>query len=143
MSDLIRMEIVDQAREYLGTPWRHQARVKGVGVDCIGLILGVAKDVKLGDFDRPHFRQYGRRPPRGPGMLAEFDRVCTRTDSPRYGDILVFWVNPRNKRPQHCGIVTDIGVIHTYSEVGKVVEHRMDEKWQARVLQAYKFPRVE
>jgi cell wall-associated NlpC family hydrolase len=143
MSNLIRLEIVDAARAYLGTPWHHQGRLKGVGVDCIGLILGVAKDIKLGDFDKPKFRQYGRRPPRGPGMMAEFDEVCQRTDNPRIGDILVFWINPRNKRPQHCGIMTDIGVIHTFSEIGKVVEHRLDEKWKGRILQAYNYPGVD
>lgn len=143
MSNLIRLQIVDKAREYLGTPWHHQGRVKTVGVDCIGLVLCVAKDIRLGDFDKPLYRQYGRRPPRGRGMLEEFDEVCEQSTYPTLGDIIVFWINPVSKRAQHCGILTDIGVIHTYSEVGKVVEHRIDEKWAKRVIRLYRYPGVD
>jgi cell wall-associated NlpC family hydrolase len=31
-------EIVEKAREFLGTPWHHDARIKGVGIDCTGLL---------------------------------------------------------------------------------------------------------
>ena len=32
--DEIRAAVVAEAMTWLGTPWAHQARVKGVGVDC-------------------------------------------------------------------------------------------------------------
>src|SRR3954451_7338069 len=34
-------DIVAQAREWIGTPFRHQASLKGVGCDCLGLVRGV------------------------------------------------------------------------------------------------------
>ena len=52
-------DIIAAARTWLGTPWRHQGRLKGVAVDCGGLILGVDKELGLLDFDT---RAYGRIP---------------------------------------------------------------------------------
>ena len=36
-----RQQIVAQTMEWLGTPYCHQASVKGVGTDCLGLLRGV------------------------------------------------------------------------------------------------------
>jgi hypothetical protein len=36
-----RALIVAAARGWLGTPYRHQASVKGEGADCLGLVRGV------------------------------------------------------------------------------------------------------
>ena len=33
------------ARAWLGTPYRHQASVKGVGADCLGLVRGLWREV--------------------------------------------------------------------------------------------------
>jgi cell wall-associated NlpC family hydrolase len=52
-------EILAAARTWLGTPWRHQGRLRGIAVDCSGLILGVGRELKLLDFDT---RAYGRIP---------------------------------------------------------------------------------
>jgi hypothetical protein len=52
-------QILAAARSWLGTPWRHQGRLKGVAVDCGGLIIGVGKELGLLDFD---IRAYGRIP---------------------------------------------------------------------------------
>ena len=36
-----RADIVEEARSWLGTPYHHQAALKGVGCDCIGLLRDV------------------------------------------------------------------------------------------------------
>jgi hypothetical protein len=59
MSRVESAEILAAARTWLGTPWRHQGRLKGVAMDCGGLILGVGRDLGLLDFDT---RAYGRIP---------------------------------------------------------------------------------
>src|SRR5262245_54289062 len=38
---LTRAAIVAEARAWIGTPYRHQASVKGIGCDCLGLVRGV------------------------------------------------------------------------------------------------------
>ena len=39
--------MVTQARTWLGTPFHHQARLKGKGCDCLGLIVGVVDELGL------------------------------------------------------------------------------------------------
>src|SRR5215470_17973610 len=39
------IRIIAEARAWIGTPYRHQASLKGVGCDCLGLIRGVWRAV--------------------------------------------------------------------------------------------------
>ena len=52
-----RKKVVEEAKTWIGTPWHHEARVKGGGVDCGMLILEVFERVGL----IPHVvpRHYG------------------------------------------------------------------------------------
>jgi NlpC/P60 family putative phage cell wall peptidase len=36
-----RTRIIAEARAFIGTPYRHQASLQGVGCDCLGLVRGV------------------------------------------------------------------------------------------------------
>jgi NlpC/P60 family putative phage cell wall peptidase len=38
-------EIINVARGWIGTPYRHQASLKGVGCDCLGLLRGVWREL--------------------------------------------------------------------------------------------------
>jgi len=40
-SRLTRAAIVAEARSWIGTRYRHQGSLKGVGCDCLGLVRGV------------------------------------------------------------------------------------------------------
>ena len=40
-----RAAIVAAAHGWLGTPYRHQASVRGAGADCLGLVRGVWREV--------------------------------------------------------------------------------------------------
>jgi NlpC/P60 family putative phage cell wall peptidase len=42
-----RAAVVAEARTWLGTPYHHEARVKGAGVDCAQLLIGVYAAVGL------------------------------------------------------------------------------------------------
>ena len=48
-----RADVVAAALAWTDTPFHHQARLKGVGVDCVGLVIGVARELGLiaPDFD--------------------------------------------------------------------------------------------
>ena len=39
-----RAEIVLAAEGWIGTPYRHQASLKGAGADCLGLVRGVWRE---------------------------------------------------------------------------------------------------
>jgi NlpC/P60 family putative phage cell wall peptidase len=44
MSDL-RPRIVALARQWLGTPYHHQASLRGIGTDCVGLVRGIWREL--------------------------------------------------------------------------------------------------
>lgn len=140
---ITRKAIIAEARTWLKTPYKHQGRKKGVGVDCIGLPLGVGEVLGICGYDSVDYRRYGRRPPRGSCMLEYFDRECgPRRTEHEPGDMLVFWMNPITRRAQHIGIETDRGIIHTYADIGLVVEHALTAAWREKLICAYRFPGV-
>ena len=47
------IEIVDLARGWIGTPYLHQASVKGVGCDCLGLLRGVWRELSGSEAETP------------------------------------------------------------------------------------------
>jgi len=134
---MTREDVIRYARMWLGTPYVHQGRLMGVGVDCIGLVAGVGQYFGLPYEDR---RGYA---PTGQGdfyLTNEFvkwmDPVYTAHAQP--GDVACFWV----RKPTficHCGILTPVGLIHVHSIIGHVAEHVMDAGWKKRFACAFRF----
>lgn len=129
----IREKIVAKARECLGTPFHHQGRVPGVGIDCIGLLVEASQSLPVPLEDRINYGRY----PDGKTLMAALVKQLDEIEikDAQKGDILIF----RFRRwPTHVGIKTDKGVIHTWTTVGKVVEHNLD-KWQNKICAAFRF----
>lgn len=126
-------DIVTEARTWVGTPFHHQARLKGVGVDCAGVVIGVAHALGLSDFDTTC---YGREPHRGQ-LRALLDEHMDKVAEPQPGDVLVMVFDIEE---QHLAILTDSNtLIHAYEKVGKCVEHRYSDVWAARTRAAYRY----
>lgn len=128
-------EIVAEARTWLGTPFHHQGRVKGAGVDCIGLVIGVARDLGLVDYASP---AYGRIP--NPVVMGRELRAHLLPASAIDPGVVLWFAFAQ--APQHVGIVTDSGLIHAYATAGKVVETGLDPQWIARTRGMFRFPGV-
>ena len=63
MSESVADAVVGEALTWLGTPYRHQGLRKGVGCDCLGLVLGVWRAVYGVAPELPGpMRRIGRRP---------------------------------------------------------------------------------
>ena len=135
---ITRDQIVSEARTWVGTPFHHQARVKGAGVDCVGLAIGVANTLGLVVKD---MRAYSRVPLNGMFLKA----VTEQTESIAFedvlpGDMLLFKFN--HVEAQHLAIITQINpihIVHAYSHVAKCVEHELDQTWRARLVCACRF----
>ena len=133
-----RNRIVSTAREWLGTPFHHQGRVKGVGCDCAGLVVAVAKTLGLSSFDMMGYS----RLPQGTLLEAVCDREMRRLADPtraQLGDVLLFRMD---LAPQHLGIIGNylhggFSLIHAYAQARKVTEHALDATWTSRVVAAY------
>src|SRR5262245_33676873 len=138
---LLRDQIIAEARTWLRTPFRHQGRVKGVGVDCAGLVVMVGQSLGLLTYDT---REYGviPNPRRMKGLLDQY-LVPIQLGEFKPGDVVYmafkqFPVHP----PMHLAIVTDVGIIHAFATNKIVVEHSLDAEWRGRFRNAYSYPGV-
>jgi len=123
------------AREYIGTPFHHQGRARGVGIDCVGLVVCAARDSGLAVNDRTDYQ----RDPDGVtlvGMIAEQLDPVPLADR-RAGDVLAFWVVSPGM-PQHIGICTGETMIH--APVGRrVYEHRLTTPMLGKLHSVWRF----
>lgn len=128
-------EIVQSARSYLGVPYRHQGRNR-LGLDCIGLILMVAHDLHLSDFD---ITGYGRVPS-GRMMARLLGQHCrpVAVKDINSGDVVHITFE---RQPQHVAIITDAGMIHA-DNIRGVVEHSLNNRWRKKIRGAYRLPGV-
>lgn len=137
-----REQVVTAARGWIGTPFHHQGRAKGVGVDCAGVLVEVARELGIGDVD---IQGYGHRPD-----SRELERLCHQhmTFVPLLqsapGDVLLIEVDGM---PQHIAFFTrlngEAAMLHSYAPARKVVEHRIDETWAQRIVAAFRLPGIE
>jgi NlpC/P60 family putative phage cell wall peptidase len=136
----LREQIVAEARTWLGTPFHHQGRLRGVGVDCGGLILGVGKALGLMDYAAAPV--YGRRP-NGPEMRTLCDALLAARpcDERRGGNILLFAFDVQD---QHLAILTGEGtIVHVLAQARACVEHQFDARWQRFVSAVYSYRGVD
>lgn len=143
---ILRKEIVRVARQYVGTPVRHQGRMKGIAIDCIGLVSEVAKEV---GYDRDPPEHYTTAPSEEL-MLREVEAKLEKQDRPiaeaAAGDIVMMW-GMTTGRGQHFGFIAEEGgrltLIHALKTNNAVVEHGFDRQWLRRAMGLYVFPGTE
>jgi len=133
-------DIVAAARGMLGTPFRHQGRQPGLGLDCDGLLFcaGWACGVDL-----PDFVDYGPEPDAAIALAAIRARAIeVANDLAGPGCIVAMPILARS-RPQHFGLLTDGDRwIHCASDIGRVVETDFPTKLRRRVLHVFRYPGV-
>lgn len=139
-----RERVIECARSCLGTPFRHQGRVKGLGLDCVGLVRIPVMELEMPAYKTNNdFRQYGREPvpsKMNDLLLNYFDEVPKNQMKP--GDILWFKIR---QDPQHLGILTaDNTVVHAVANVSKrVVEHTLDQRWRDRIVKVFRYRGID
>jgi len=133
-------DLLTAARQCLGTPFRHQGRLLGFGLDCAGVAIHVARQIGAGHLD---VSGYGRTPANGqleqsldaqPGL----ERVALSARAA--GDLLLMRFS---SDPQHLAICAGETIIHAYESVGQCCEHRLSSLWAARIVRVYRFRGIE
>lgn len=141
----MRRRVLDAARGWLGTPYRHQASVRGEGADCLGLVRGVWRQV------------IGAEPETTPAYGPDWaeaggeERLCAAARrwlieipvaQARPGDVLLFRMAP-GVPAKHCAILSDDAgegrMIHAYWGRA-VVESWMGRWWRSRLVAAFAWP---
>ena len=139
-----RRQIVAVARGWLGTPYHHQASVRGVGADCLGLLRGVWREVYGSEAELPpaYSRDWAEAS-RRETLIEAAERHLVRIDpeAASAGDVLVFRL--RDGVPaKHVGLLaTPATMIHAI-ENAPVTEVAFQAWWQRRVADVFAFPGV-
>ena len=118
-------QVAAAEREWINTPFRHQGRNRA-GIDCVGLLVVVAIELKLSDYD---LNNYPRRPDNT--FLSHFIKNMTLiipiTDAVN-GNALIF---SEGLSLCHCGIMATVsgqpGIIHAAAFNRSVLEETLIE----------------
>ena len=142
----LRRAAVEEARRWLGTPYCHQASVRGAGADCLGLVRGVWR-AAMGDEPEPP-PPYSADWSEASGderLLAAAVRhlVPVGRDVAAAGDVLLFRMR-RSGPAKHLGLLVSEALepgrmIHAYSGHG-VCETHLSASWLRKLVAVFRFP---
>jgi NlpC/P60 family putative phage cell wall peptidase len=137
-----RAAIVAEAMSWIGTPYRHQASLKGIGCDCLGLIRGVwrafygAEPEPLSAYTADWAEATGRE------TLAEAGArhlVAENLDGALRGDVVLFrWQD--GLPAKHAAIlISSERFIHAHQGAA-VASAAFGSWWRRRAAYAFRFP---
>lgn len=140
-----RADIVAAARGWIGTPYRHQASLRGIGCDCLGLLRGVWREL-VGPEPGP-LPPYSADWAEASGREALWDaagahlRPLAGPAEAQAGDVLLFrW---RTHLPaKHCAILSGEGTMIHAHDGAAVAEVALAQAWSRRIAGAFRFPGV-
>ncbi|MBZ8118520.1 peptidase [Roseovarius sp. LXJ103] len=142
---VFQAQVVAAARGWIGTPYRHQASLRGAGTDCLGLLRGVLREVLGAEPERPPaYSMDWSEPARIEALWQAAERHLRpkRMDDEAPGDVLLFRMRD-GAVAKHLGIVGHVGseasFIHAYSSHA-VVESPLGAPWRRRIVARFTFP---
>lgn len=139
------MNLVDQARTYIGVPWKHRGRSRK-GIDCAGLPICAYADLGV---TIPDIERYGREPHRDGLMQGAIAALGSPVEGdPQYGDVVIMTSGARDARePHHIGIIGDhrhhgLSLIHADGTIGvsRVVEVGLSDAYRKRIVAIFRRP---
>ena len=134
--------IIAEARSWVGTPYRHQASLKGVGCDCLGLVRGVWRHVFGDEPERaPPYAPDWAEAARGEPLAEAAGRhlVPLASDQFEPGDVLLFrW--REQLAAKHLAIVTASDLMVHAHDGACVAEVSLAPWWRRRIAYAFRFP---
>lgn len=140
--------IVAEARGWIGTPYRHQASLKGIGCDCLGLVRGVWRGV-IGPEPEgapPYSASWAESAPPGADPMAEaarrhFRPVPAPAGGPAWeaGDLLLFAFR-RHLPARHCAIACGGGTMIHAHDGAAVTEVAVTGWWTRHLAHVFRFP---
>jgi NlpC/P60 family putative phage cell wall peptidase len=144
VSDLPRL-VIEEARSWIGTPYRHQASLKQVGCDCLGLVRGVWRS--LYGSEPEALKPYGADWAEAGGADALLEAARRHFDEkPKTemaaGDVILFRWKPLHAA-KHAGIlVSEQAFIHAY-EGHAVMISALVPQWRRRIAGAFSFKPIK
>lgn len=134
MTDSTQDRIVAEAQRWIGTPYRHQGDIIGVGVDCAMFLVRAFSDLGvIAAFDpRPYATDWHLHRSEEK-YLDGVMRYAVKVDEPQPGDVALFKFG---RCISHAGIVDqitpEITMIHADLSAGRV-ERTEVRRWADRL----------
>ena len=137
--------VVTAARGWIGTPYVHQASVRGAGCDCLGLLRGVWREVLGAEPERiPAYTRDWSEPQGDERLwragLRHLDAKALDEAAP--GDVLLFRMRD-GAVAKHIGVQAEVGgapsFVHAYSGHG-VIESALTAPWARRIVARFALP---
>lgn len=140
-----RDDIVALARSWVGTPYHHQASVRGAGCDCLGVVRGVYCELLGVELSQvpPYSRDWAeaRREETLLVGAATYLEPVTPAKAADAGDVVVFRLT-RHAMAKHAAILTTPDtMVHAQEKVGCVEVH-LGSWWRRHIVGAFRFPEV-
>lgn len=138
--------VVAVARGWLGTPYVHQASVRGSGADCLGLIRGVWREIHGAEPEAPPAYTADWAECGGAEVLlgAAMRHLWPLAEDAGWmpGQVLLFRMRP-GAIAKHLGILSRVGedarFLHAYTSHG-VIESPLTPPWRSRIVARFRFP---
>ncbi|MFN4193623.1 MAG: peptidase [Tabrizicola sp.] len=141
----VSQAVLAEARLWMGTPYQHQASVRGAGADCLGLLRGIWRSL-YGEEPEPvpAYTEDWAEPDHREVLLsaaARWLRAKELADAAE-GDVLLFRMR-EGSIAKHLGVQSGVGshpkFIHSYTGYG-VIESSLSAPWQRRIVARFCFP---
>ncbi|MDE7402650.1 MAG: C40 family peptidase [Muribaculaceae bacterium] len=111
-------KIIDEACEWIGTPYKYGGVSKGDGCDCSGMVMVIYESIK------------GVKIPRNSAKQSEFCQPIN-ADEVEAGDLVFFATGKDPDRVSHVGLVIDNNsFIHASSSKGVVISQLTSPYYQ-------------
>jgi NlpC/P60 family putative phage cell wall peptidase len=143
LNETLGAQVVELAKTWLGTPYRHQGTMRAVGCDCLGLIRGIWREIYGEEPEQPapyapDWAERGKSDPLVEAALRHFGAPVP-TKNMRGGDVLLFrW--REGYRAKHLGIYCgEAGFIHAYEQHGVVLSPLVPQ-WRSKIACIFRFP---
>jgi NlpC/P60 family putative phage cell wall peptidase len=142
---ITRAAIVTEARDWIGTRYRHQASLKHVGCDCLGLVRGVWRNCIGIEPETPPPYAPDWAEARGDEALAAAAQrhlEPVERDAIGAGDVLLFrWRD--GLVAKHAAIASGEGTMIHAHDGAAVCEVALAPWWRRRMAFAFRFPGVQ
>jgi NlpC/P60 family putative phage cell wall peptidase len=141
---ITRARVVAEARTWIGTPYHHQASLRGIGTDCIGLVLAVCRTFDIGhDGVLPAYSRDWAEATGTETLLAAAHRhlVSVSPSAALPGDVLIFRYRA-HAVAKHAGfLATSSTFIHAL-ENAPVSEVALSGWWKRRIVGVFRIPGI-
>ena len=143
MMDNIRLKIVEEARSWVGTPYRHFESKKGLGCDCGLFIMGVYVNVGLIKYKHPEFypTDWAFHNPIGEMFVDNAEKYFLSIDPKdiKIGDMILYQFG---KSISHASILIENDmIVHSQVGIGVTETNRFNTVWSNRERKYYTYVR--